>query len=162
FSFYDQVLDAAVTVGAIPARFEDLRDADGSIGLPAYFTIARGEGERAPLEMTKWFDSNYHYLVPEIGPETAFSLSSDHLVRQVADAAEAGYRTRPVIVGPVTLLALAKASDDAPEGFDPLSRLDDVLPVYAELLAALKAAGAEWVQLDEPALVSESLPVATD
>ncbi|UWF76869.1 MULTISPECIES: 5-methyltetrahydropteroyltriglutamate--homocysteine S-methyltransferase [Microbacterium] len=160
FSFYDQVLDAAVTVGAIPARFEDLRDEDGRIGLPAYFTIARGEGDRAPLEMTKWFDSNYHYLVPEIGPDTDFSLSSDRLVREVAEAADAGFRTRPVVVGPVTLLALAKASDDAPEGFDPLSRLDDVLPVYAELLAALKAAGAAWVQLDEPALVSESLPAS--
>ncbi|WP_336646902.1 5-methyltetrahydropteroyltriglutamate--homocysteine S-methyltransferase [Microbacterium sp. USHLN186] len=161
FSFYDQVLDAAVTVGAIPARFDDLRDADGSIGLGAYFTVARGEGERAPLEMTKWFDSNYHYLVPEIGPETTFSLASEHLVTQVAEAAAAGYVTRPVIVGPVTLLALAKASDDAPEGFEPLSRLDDVLPVYAELLEKLKAAGAQWVQLDEPALVSESLPVDT-
>ncbi|GAT74831.1 5-methyltetrahydropteroyltriglutamate--homocysteine S-methyltransferase [Microbacterium sp. HM58-2] len=160
FSYYDQVLDAAVTVGAIPPRFEDLRDADGTIGLPAYFTIARGEGERAPLEMTKWFDSNYHYLVPEIGPETAFSLSSDRLVREVAEGVAAGFVTRPVVVGPVTLLALAKASDDAPEGFDPLSRLDDLLPVYAELLAALKAAGAEWVQLDEPALVSESLPAS--
>ncbi|GAA2903994.1 5-methyltetrahydropteroyltriglutamate--homocysteine S-methyltransferase [Microbacterium esteraromaticum] len=159
FSFYDQVLDAAVTVGAIPTRFDDLRDADGSIGLGAYFTVARGEGERAPLEMTKWFDSNYHYLVPEIGPETVFSLASEHLIQQVAEAADAGYVTRPVIVGPVTLLALAKASDDAPEGFDPLSRLDDVLPVYAELLARLQAAGAQWVQLDEPALVSESLPV---
>ncbi|WP_313480435.1 5-methyltetrahydropteroyltriglutamate--homocysteine S-methyltransferase [Microbacterium sp.] len=161
FSFYDQVLDAAVTVGAIPTRFDDLRDADGSIGLGAYFTVARGEGDRAPLEMTKWFDSNYHYLVPEIGPETVFSLASEHLVQQVAEAAAAGYVTRPVVVGPVTLLALAKASDDAPEGFDPLSRLEDVLPVYAELLAKLKAAGAAWVQLDEPALVSESLPVGT-
>jgi len=160
-SFYDQVLDAAVTVGAIPARFEDLRDEDGSIGLLAYFTVARGEGDRAPAEMTKWFDSNYHYLVPEIGPETVFSFSSDRLVREVVEAAEAGFRTRPVIVGPVTLLALAKASDAAPEGFDPLSRLDDVVAVYAELLAKLKAAGAEWVQLDEPALVSESLPATT-
>ncbi|MFT4260242.1 5-methyltetrahydropteroyltriglutamate--homocysteine S-methyltransferase [Microbacterium sp.] len=161
FSYYDQVLDAAVTVGAIPARFEDLRSADGTIGLPAYFTIARGEGDRAPLEMTKWFDSNYHYLVPEIGPETTFSLSSDRLVREVAEGAAAGYVTRPVIVGPVTLLALAKASDSAPAGFDPLSRLGDLLPVYVELLAALKDAGAEWAQLDEPALVSESLPAST-
>lgn len=161
FSYYDQVLDAAVTVGAIPARFEDLRAADGTIGLPATFTIARGEGERAPLEMTKWFDSNYHYLVPEIGPETDFSLSSDRLVRQVAEGVAAGFVTRPVIVGPVTLLALAKASDGAPAGFDPLSRLDDVLPVYVALLAELAAAGAQWVQLDEPALVSESLPAST-
>lgn len=161
FSFYDQVLDAAVTVGAIPARFDDLRDADGTIGLPALFTVARGEGERAPLEMTKWFDSNYHYLVPEIGPETVFSLASDRLVREVAEAVAAGFVTRPVVVGPVTLLALAKASDDAPKGFEPLSRLEDVLPVYVDLLARLRAAGAEWVQLDEPALVSESLPATT-
>lgn len=161
FSFYDQVLDAAVTVGAIPARFDDLREADGSIGLSALFTVARGEGERAPLEMTKWFDSNYHYLVPEIGPETVFSLASDRLVREVAEAVAAGFVTRPVVVGPVTLLALAKASDDAPEGFEPLSRLEDVLPVYVDLLARLRAAGAEWVQLDEPALVSESLPATT-
>ncbi|WP_404475470.1 5-methyltetrahydropteroyltriglutamate--homocysteine S-methyltransferase [Microbacterium aerolatum] len=160
FSFYDQVFDAAVTVGAIPERFDDLRSADGSIGLPAYFTIARGEGDRAPLEMTKWFDSNYHYLVPEIGPETTFSLSSDRLVREVEEAVAAGLVTRPVIVGPVTLLALAKASDAAPEGFDPLSRLDDLVPVYVALLARLRAAGAEWVQLDEPALVSESLPAS--
>ncbi|MGX1934954.1 5-methyltetrahydropteroyltriglutamate--homocysteine S-methyltransferase [Microbacterium resistens] len=160
FSFYDHVLDAAVTVGAIPERFEDLRDADGSIGLAASFTIARGEGERAPLEMTKWFDSNYHYLVPEIGPQTSFSLSSERLVREVEEARAAGFVTRPVVVGPVTLLALAKAADGAPEGFDPLTRLDDLLPVYGELLARLRAAGAEWVQLDEPALVSESLPAA--
>ena len=161
FSYYDQVLDAAVTVGAIPARFDDLRAADGTIGLPAYFTVARGEGDRAPLEMTKWFDSNYHYLVPEIGPDTVFSLSSDRLVREVEEAAAAGFRTRPVLVGPVTLLALAKAADGAPEGFDPLTRLDDLLPVYVELLGRLAAAGAEWVQLDEPALVSESLPATT-
>jgi 5-methyltetrahydropteroyltriglutamate--homocysteine methyltransferase len=160
FSYYDQVLDAAVTVGAVPTRFEDLRGADGTIGLAAYFTIARGEGERAPLEMTKWFDSNYHYLVPEIGPETRFALSSDRLVREVAEGVADGFVTRPVIVGPVTLLALAKASDAAPEGFDPLSRLDDLLPVYVELLARLRDAGAEWVQLDEPALVSESLPAS--
>lgn len=162
FSFYDQVLDAAVAVGAIPTRFDNLREADGSIGLSAYFTIARGEGERAPLEMTKWFDSNYHYLVPEIGPETAFSLSSDRLVRQVEEAVAAGFVSRPVVVGPVTLLALAKASDAAPEGFDPLSRLDDLVPVYVELLARLRAAGAAWVQLDEPALVSESLPASVE
>lgn len=158
FSFYDQVLDAALTVGALPARFAGLRAADGSIGLDAYFTTARGEGDNAPLEMTKWFDTNYHYLVPEIGPETAFSLSSDRFARQVAEAKEDGYTVRPVIVGPVTLLALAKASDEAPAGFDPLTRLDDLLPVYVQLLSSLRAAGAAWVQLDEPALVSESLP----
>ena len=157
-SFYDPVLDAAAAVGAIPERFASLREPDGSVGLSAYFTAARGAGEDAPLEMTKWFDTNYHYLVPEIGPETRFALSSDRFARQVAEAAADGFTVRPVIVGPVTLLALAKATSDAPEGFAPLDRLDDLLPVYAALLASLRAAGAEWVQLDEPALVSESLP----
>lgn len=160
FSFYDQVLDTAVTVGAIPSRFDDLRESDGTIGLSAYFTVARGQGERAPLEMTKWFDSNYHYLVPEIGPETAFTFAHDRIVRQVAEAKAQGYVTRPTLVGPVTLLALAKASAAAPDGFEPLSRLDDLLPVYIELFARLKEAGAEWVQIDEPALVSESLPAS--
>lgn len=162
FSFYDQVHDAAVTVGALPARFAALRGADGSIGLGAYFTAARGAGEDAPLEMTKWFDTNYHYLVPEIGPETAFSLSSDRFARHVAEAKADGFTVRPVVVGPVTLLALAKPTDGAPEGYDPLDRLDDLLPVYAQLLESLREAGADWVQLDEPALVSESLPATSD
>lgn len=162
FSYYDQVLDAAVTVGAVPARFERLVRADGSVDLAGYFTIARGEGQDTPAEMTKWFDSNYHYLVPEIGPETAFRLASDRLIREVAEATTSGYRTRPVIVGPVTLLLLSKAAENAPAGYRPLDRLDDLLPVYAELLAALTAVGAEWVQLDEPALVSESIEVPRD
>jgi 5-methyltetrahydropteroyltriglutamate--homocysteine methyltransferase len=159
FSYYDQVLDAAVTVGAIPTRFQRLVKADGTVDLAGYFTIARGEGQDTPAEMTKWFDSNYHYLVPEIGPETDFHLASDRLVREVAEATTSGFRTRPVIVGPVTFLLLSKPSEGAPEGYQPLDRLDDLLPVYAELLAALLAAGAEWVQLDEPALVSESIEV---
>jgi len=157
FSFYDQVLDALCTVGAVPTRYASLVDSEGSIDLAGYFTLARGEGDNLPLEMTKWFDSNYHYLVPEIGPETVFSLSSDRIVREFAEAKAAGYITRPVIVGPVTFLLLSKASDEAPTGFSPLERLDDLLPVYAALLGRLADAGAEWVQLDEPALVSESL-----
>ncbi len=159
FSYYDQVLDAAVAVGAIPERFTELLEEDGSLDLHGYFILARGEGDRAPLEMTKWFDSNYHYLVPEIGPQTSFSLRGDRLVREVAQARAAGFVTRPVLVGPVTLLALSKAAEGAPAGFQPLSKLDELLPVYAELLQKLSAAGAEWVQLDEPALVSESLDV---
>jgi 5-methyltetrahydropteroyltriglutamate--homocysteine methyltransferase len=160
FSFYDQVLDAAVTVGAVPTRFADLVAPDGSVDLAGYFTLARGDGQRPPLEMTKWFDTNYHYLVPEIGPSTAFHLASDRLVREVEEARAAGFTTRPVIVGPVTLLALAKPQDGAPDDFAPLSRLADLLPVYRELFARLAAAGARWVQLDEPALVSESLDVS--
>jgi 5-methyltetrahydropteroyltriglutamate--homocysteine methyltransferase len=157
FSYYDQVLDAAVAVGALPTRFASLVGADGRIDLAGYFTLARGEGENLPLEMTKWFDSNYHYLVPEIGPETVFSLSSDRIVREFEEAKAAGFVTRPVIVGPVTFLLLSKPSDEAPEGFQPLDRLDDLLPVYAALLHRLADAGADWVQLDEPGLVSESV-----
>jgi 5-methyltetrahydropteroyltriglutamate--homocysteine methyltransferase len=159
FSYYDQVLDTAVAVGAVPTRFASLVGADGSLDLAGYFTVARGEGDNVPAEMTKWFDSNYHYLVPEIGPETSFSLASDRRVREVAEATASGYRTRPVLVGPVTFLLLSKPSEGAPEGYSPLDRLDDLLPVYAELLAALFAAGAEWVQLEEPGLVSESIEV---
>ncbi|WP_106813601.1 5-methyltetrahydropteroyltriglutamate--homocysteine S-methyltransferase [Microbacterium timonense] len=162
FSFYDQVHDAATAVGVLPARFDGFRESDGRIGLDAYFAAARGAGEDAPLEMTKWFDTNYHYLVPEIGPETVFALSHDRFSRQVAEATADGHVVRPVIVGPVTLLALSKPATGARSDFDPLERLDDLLPVYAELLRALRAAGADWVQLDEPALVSESLPASTD
>ncbi|MEB0286594.1 MULTISPECIES: 5-methyltetrahydropteroyltriglutamate--homocysteine S-methyltransferase [Cryobacterium] len=159
FSYYDQMLDALCTVGAVPARFAGLVDADGHIDLAGYFTLARGEGDSLPLEMTKWFDSNYHYLVPEIGPETEFSLSSDRIVREFEEARAAGFLTRPVIVGPVTFLLLSKPSDEAPAGFEPLDRLDDLIPVYATLLQRLADAGAEWVQLDEPGLVSESIHV---
>lgn len=162
FSYYDQVLDTAVTVGAVPTRFERLVKADGTLDLAGYFTIARGEGDDVPAEMTKWFDSNYHYLVPEIGPETNFHLASDRLLREVAEATASGYRTRPVIVGPVTFLLLSKPSESAPEGFNPIDRLEDLLPVYAELIAGLTAVGADWVQLDEPALVSESIETSRD
>ena len=162
FSFYDHVLDAAVVLGAVPARFADLRDAEGRLDLAGYSTVARGRGDDLPLEMTKWFDSNYHYLVPEIGPDTEFRLSGDRPVQEFAEALADGVLTRPVLVGPVTFLALAKAAEGAPEGFAPIDRLADVLPVYVELLAALRAAGATWVQLDEPALVSESTGVPTE
>jgi len=155
FSFYDHVLDAAVTFGAVPSRFNSLRQADGSVTLGGYSTIARGEGAKAPLEMTKWFDSNYHYLVPEIGPETEFVLSSTRWVDEFVEAKEAGYLTRPVITGPLTFLYLAKPSDDAPGGFQPIERLADLVAVYAELLGKLADAGAEWVQIDEPVLVAD-------
>jgi len=157
FSFYDQVLDAAVTVGAVPKRFSSLVDENGSVDLAGYFTIARGEGKNLPVEMTKWFDSNYHYSVPEIDVDTQFRLASSRLVDEFLEAKAEGFRTRPVIVGPVTLLALSKPSGRAPDGFRPLDRLDDVLPIYAELLARLADVGVHWVQLDEPALVSETL-----
>ncbi|OAN34850.1 5-methyltetrahydropteroyltriglutamate--homocysteine S-methyltransferase [Plantibacter sp. H53] len=159
FSFYDQVLDAALTVGAVPERFSSLVGADGRVDLAGAFTIARGAGDLAPLEMTKWFDSNYHYLVPEIGESTPFALSDDRVVEQFREGLAEGYVTRPVIVGPVTFLLLSKAAEGASAGFAPIDRLEALLPVYAELLQRLAAAGAPWVQLDEPALVSETFDV---
>lgn len=162
FSYYDQVLDVAAHVGAIPARFGNLLAADGFLGIDGYFTLARGNKEQQPLEMTKWFDSNYHYLVPEIGPDTAFSVTSDQIVRDFAGVLQAGIETRPYLVGPVTFLLLSKAEDGAPDGFSPLSKLDELLPVYAALLQRLAAAGASWVQLDEPALTADGTVPATE
>jgi 5-methyltetrahydropteroyltriglutamate--homocysteine methyltransferase len=167
FSYYDQVLDAVALLGAVPERFAGLTTDEGNLPLAAYFTVARGEGDRAPLEMTKWFDTNYHYLVPEIGPDTPIGFVDDRAVREfteLAHPADGGQAvvTRPVLVGPVTFLLLSKAADDAPEGFRPLDRLDDVVTAYAELLRTLAAAGAPWVQLDEPALVTDLLDVPFD
>ncbi len=149
FSLYDHVLDTAWMVGAIPERH---RRYLGEGDLVAYFAMARGTSETAPLEMTKWFDTNYHYLVPELGPETVFAADPSKPVGEFAEALALGITTRPVLAGPVTFLLLAKPAE---EGFDPLSLLDALLPVYADVLAALADAGAHWVQLDEPALVQD-------
>ncbi|MFD6447037.1 5-methyltetrahydropteroyltriglutamate--homocysteine S-methyltransferase [Promicromonospora sp. NPDC060204] len=167
FSYYDQVLDAVALLGAVPDRFAGLTTDGGRLPLSAYFTVARGEGDNAPLEMTKWFDTNYHYLVPEIGPDTPIGFVDDRAVREfteLAQPADGGQAvvTRPAFVGPVTFLLLSKAVGDAPEGFRPLDRLDDVVAAYADLLRALAAAGAPWVQLDEPALVTDLLDVPFD
>lgn len=155
FSLYDQVLDATIAVGAIPERF----DTEGTTLIETYFTLARGDASHQPLEMTKWFDTNYHYSVPEISPETTFTANPAWLVSYVTEAQAQNITSRPVLVGPVTYLLLAKAGLDAPESFAPIDRIGDLVPVYAELLQALAAAGASWVQLDEPALVSDSLPL---
>jgi len=155
FSFYDQVLDATLALGAIPQRFSDVEGGD----LATYFALARGDERHQPLEMTKWFDTNYHYSVPEIDERTPFAANPSALVAHLTEAREQGIASRALLVGPVTYLLLAKASDEAGEGFRPIDRLDEVVAVYAELLAAARAAGAEWIQLDEPALVSDSLAV---
>lgn len=149
-SLYDQVLDATILLGAIPPRFA------GREGLDLYFALARGDDNVGPEEMTKWFDTNYHYLVPEIGPDTALRFADDTITRRFTDAREWGYLTRPVLVGPVTYLALAKADPATPD-FDPLTRIDEAVAAYEEALASLHAAGAPWVQLDEPALTSDNL-----
>ncbi|MBF6044489.1 5-methyltetrahydropteroyltriglutamate--homocysteine S-methyltransferase [Streptomyces sp. NRRL B-1677] len=155
FSFYDHVLDTSVMVGAIPARHRAAVDADA---LDGYFAMARGTQEVAPLEMTKWFDTNYHYLVPELGPDTVFSADSTKQVAELKEALALGLTARPVLVGPVTYLLLAKPAPGVAPGFEPLTLLDRLLPVYAEVIADLRAAGAEWVQLDEPALVQDRSP----
>ena len=149
-SLYDHVLDATILLGAIPPRF------DGRTGLDLYFALARGDDKVGPEEMTKWFDTNYHYLVPEIGPDTPLRFADDTVTRRFIDAREWGYVTRPVLVGPVTYLALAKADPATPD-FDPLTRIDEAVAAYEEALASLHAAGAPWVQLDEPALTSDNL-----
>ncbi|MBB5872934.1 5-methyltetrahydropteroyltriglutamate--homocysteine methyltransferase [Allocatelliglobosispora scoriae] len=149
FSYYDQVLDTAVLLGAVPARYRALPPGD------AYFAMARGTQGVAPLRMTKWFDTNYHYIVPEIDATSPFRLDAAKVLDEVREARELGIETRPVIVGPVTFLSLAQAAPGGPAGFAPLDRLGDVVAVYAELLAALHAEGVSWVQLDEPILVTD-------
>ncbi|MEU1305934.1 5-methyltetrahydropteroyltriglutamate--homocysteine S-methyltransferase [Streptomyces shenzhenensis] len=152
FSYYDHVLDTTVMVGAVPDRHRAAVAADALAG---YFAMARGTQDVAPLEMTKWFDTNYHYLVPELGPDTVFTADPAKQVGELTEALALGLTARPVLVGPVTYLLLAKPAPGVPAGFDPLTLLDRLLPVYAEILADLRAAGAEWVQLDEPALVQD-------
>ncbi|AJY45453.1 5-methyltetrahydropteroyltriglutamate--homocysteine S-methyltransferase [Martelella endophytica] len=161
FSLYDHVLDTAVMVGAIPAEYGWT---DGDVSLATYFAMARGSqtadcghpghqhhgGDVRALEMTKWFDTNYHYIVPEVGADQTFTLTGTKPLDHYLEAKALGIETRPVILGPVTFLKLAKARGG---DFEPLSLLPRLLPVYAELLSKLKQAGAEWVQIDEPALV---------
>ena len=164
FSFYDHMLDASVMVGAVPGVYGW---SGGPVTLDTYFAMARGaqghaehagcghgshrHGIDAPAaEMTKWFDTNYHYLVPEVSPGQAFTLSSTKALDEFNEAKALGIHTRPVLLGPVTFLKLAKSKD---ETFNPLTLLDDLIPVYAKLLNRLELAGATWVQFDEPCLV---------
>ncbi|EGD56611.1 5-methyltetrahydropteroyltriglutamate--homocysteine S-methyltransferase [Gordonia neofelifaecis] len=147
FSFYDQMLDTSVLLGALPPRVASVADP-----LDRYFAAARGTADIAPLEMTKWFDTNYHYLVPEIGPDTAFALDPAKIRDEVAESLAEGVPARPVVIGPITFLALSKAVGGAAE---PLSRIDDLVPLYAELLGELHRAGVHWVQIDEPVLVTD-------
>ncbi|MER5939964.1 5-methyltetrahydropteroyltriglutamate--homocysteine S-methyltransferase [Streptomyces sp. NPDC001928] len=155
FSYYDHVLDTTVALGAIPERHRGAVESDA---LDGYFAMARGTQDVAPLEMTKWFDTNYHYLVPELGPDTVFTADSTKQVAELKEALALGLAARPVLVGPITYLLLAKPAPGVAADFEPLTLLDRLLPVYAQILADLRAAGAEWVQLDEPALVQDRTP----
>ena len=147
FSYYDHMLDTAVLLGALPARVQTVDDE-----LDRYFAAARGTENIAPLEMTKWFDTNYHYIVPEIGPNTRFALNPEKVLSELNEALEQGVPARPVVIGPLTFLLLSKAVDGADA---PIKRLDEVVPVYSELLSLLADNGAGWVQFDEPVLVTD-------
>lgn len=159
FAFYDQMLDMSFTLGNLPERVQGFQ---GDV-LDNYFRVARGRsaqsaehaaccgGGVAAGEMTKWFDTNYHYIVPEFTSATTFQLDASRLLTQLAEARQLGLNPKPVIIGPVTYLAQGKAKDDS----NKLALLDRILPVYAELLDTLAAQGVEWVQIDEPMLVTE-------
>ncbi len=147
FSLYDQVLDMTATLGAVPERYKHTK---GQVSTETYFAMARGSKSAAAMEMSKWFDTNYHYIVPEIEPDTEFRLSSSKIIDEYKEALALGIKTRPVIIGPVTYLYLSKTNMD---GFDKFSKLGDILTIYEKLLQQLKFLGCEWVQIDEPALV---------
>ncbi|MCG8096127.1 MAG: 5-methyltetrahydropteroyltriglutamate--homocysteine S-methyltransferase [Candidatus Thiodiazotropha endolucinida] len=153
FSLYDQVLDSSFLFGNIPPRF---RQEAGITTLDDYFQVARGASNQdtppvAAAEMTKWFDTNYHYIVPEFQHTTEFRLAIDTLLTRITEAGTDPRRIKPVIIGPVTYLWLGKSKD----GSDKLDLLQRLLPIYADLLTQLAAAGVEWVQIDEPILVTE-------
>ncbi|MER8910857.1 5-methyltetrahydropteroyltriglutamate--homocysteine S-methyltransferase [Mesorhizobium sp. M0854] len=170
FSLYDHVLDTAAMVGAVPSRYGWN---SGEVPLDIYFAMARGNqgqtedcrhaghqqaahrSDVTAMEMTKWFDTNYHYIVPELNDDQTFALSSTKPVDYFIEAKALGVHTRPVILGPITFLKLAKSPA---EGFDPIALLPRLLPVYEQLLQRLKLSGADWVQIDEPALVLDLNP----
>ncbi|WP_368917545.1 5-methyltetrahydropteroyltriglutamate--homocysteine S-methyltransferase [Corynebacterium striatum] len=141
-AYYDHVLETALTVGVVQG--ETLDDE---------FRLARGNADSAPLEMTKWFDTNYHYIVPEIADDQTFNARPQRVLKIVEEARNAGHAVRPVLVGPVTLLALSKQADGS--STQPLEHLDAVVESYISVLEQLHAAGVEWVQLNEPALVAD-------
>jgi len=152
FSFYDRVLDTCALVGAVPARYGQAAKS-GQVDLDTYFAMARGSQGKGrdvvAMEMTKWFDTNYHYIVPELEPGQTFRVASSKPVDELREVQALGLAAKPVLIGPVSFLLLGKSR--AP-GFDRLSLLDAMLPVYAEVLGALAAQGAPWIQLDEPML----------
>ena len=157
FSFYDQVLDTIALVGAIPERYGFK---GGDVSLTDYFAMARGRQadgvDVTAMEMTKWFDTNYHYIVPELGPATEFSLSSTKPFDEHAEAmSELGIDTVPVLIGPVSLLLLSKPADGVSDDFDPLDLIEGLVEVYGEALEKLAEQGATWVQLDEPCFVED-------
>src|SRR3954447_2108849 len=156
FSYYDQVLDAIALVGAVPERYGW---GGGEVDLDTYFAMARGRQsdgvDVTAMEMTKWFDTNYHYSVPELGPETTFSLSSSKPFDEHAEAMEElGIDTVPVLIGPVSFLLLSKLADGV-DHFDAVDLVEPLVEVYGEAIERLAEQGATWVQLDEPCFVQD-------
>ena len=152
FSFYDQVLDAICLLGAVPKRYKW----DGNeVNLKTYFAMARGsqtsELDVPALEMTKWFDTNYHYLVPELSKDQSFKISSNKPFAEYEEAKQAGFNTKPVILGPLSFLLLGKGID----GLNTIDLLDKIIPVYKEVVKKFADLGAEWIQIDEPILVKD-------
>ncbi|XP_075101231.1 5-methyltetrahydropteroyltriglutamate--homocysteine methyltransferase-like [Nicotiana tabacum] len=152
FSYYDQVLDTTAMLGAVPPRYSWN---GGEIGFDVYFPMARGNDSVPAMEMTKWFDTNYHYIVPELGPDVKFCYAYHKAVNEYKEAKSLGVDTVPVLVGPVSFLLLSKAAKGVEKSFPLLSLIDKILPVYKEVIAELKAAGASWIQFDEPTLVKD-------
>ncbi|MBN9291598.1 MAG: 5-methyltetrahydropteroyltriglutamate--homocysteine S-methyltransferase, partial [Hyphomicrobium denitrificans] len=179
FSFYDQVLDTTAMLGAVPPRYRndvagtsakfspsartsnayammadvaETAEVQGSVDLDTYFAMARGSAAAPAMEMTKWFDTNYHYIVPEFYKDQEFRLASRKAIDEFKEAKALGIHTRPVLVGPMTFLSLGKAKS---ADLHPLSLIKRVLPVYAEVLTTLASEGADWVQIDEPVLATD-------
>lgn len=156
FSFYDQVLDMSLMVNAIPERFHEVLLKEGKSELDLYFALARGyqkDGlDIVALEMTKWFDTNYHYLVPEFCKDQPFKLFSTKVIDEFKEAKYEGIHTKPVLIGPVSYLLLGKEKE---KGFNRIDLISNLLPVYLEILKKLEEAGADWIQLDEPSLVMD-------
>ena len=147
FTFYDRMLDTVCMVGAIPPRFGDRLEVD----LDLYFRLARGGHDNSgnnvhPMSMVKWFNTNYHYLVPEFSHTTTFALSDHTLLNLVDEALALGVKAMPVLIGPITFLRLGRAVD----GVEPLTLLEQLLPVYEQVVGALAARGVSWIQVDEP------------
>ncbi|KAF1877678.1 hypothetical protein Lal_00040396 [Lupinus albus] len=152
FSYYDQMLDATAMLGAVPPRYGWN---GGEIGFDTYFSMARGNASLPAMEMTKWFDTNYHFIVPELGPDVNFTYASHKAVDEYKEAKALGVDTVPVLIGPVSYLLLSKHANGVDKSISLLSLLPKVIAVYKEVVADLKAAGASWIQFDEPTLVTD-------
>jgi len=158
FSFYDHVLDLLCTLGGIPSRFGF--DA-AKLTLPEYFQLARGNATQFAMEMTKWFDTNYHFIVPEWSADTEFKVNAKNLIAQIKEAKAQGHDIKPTLVGPVTLAWLGKKKEDFGCRVKKLL-LPKLLPAYAQLLRELAAEGVDWIQIDEPILAAEASQVWLD